>query len=169
MKKEIIRKINKKANATSTSKVVQTGIKRKSAVPIMGTASKRSKDDEEDEHGIDITVHSQKLVWQENVKNVKKKQPPISNFFSKKWLKNKISSSHCEYFPFYNSKYFSYFSLLISASRFFVFTMFIYLVLKFFVDSFIFDEHWVAYLMKIYIHAYMTSWSKLYAASEGRK
>ena len=60
--KEIIRKINKKANATSTSKVVQTGIKRKSAVPITGTASKRSKDDEEDEHGIDITVHSRKLV-----------------------------------------------------------------------------------------------------------
>ena len=84
MKKEIIRKINKKANATSTRKVVQTGIKRKSAVPIAGTASKRSKDDEEDEHDIDITVHSQKLVRQENVKNVKKKQTSISNFFSKK-------------------------------------------------------------------------------------
>ena len=43
IKKEIIRKINKKANATSTSKVVQTGIKRKSAVTIAGTASKRSR------------------------------------------------------------------------------------------------------------------------------
>ena len=155
MKKEIIRKINKTVNATSTSKVVQTGIKRKSAVTIAGTASKRSKDDEEDEHDIDITVHSQKLVPQENVKNVKKKQTSVSNFFSKKRLKNKISSSHCEYFSFDHSKYFSYFSLLISASKFFVFTMFIYLVLKFFVDSFIFYEHWVAYLMKIYIHAYI--------------
>ena len=133
--------INKEVNATSTSKVVQTGIKRKSAVTIAGTASKRSKDDEEDEHDIDITVHSQKLVPQENVKNVKKKQTSISNFFSKKRLKNKISSSHCEYFSFDHSKYFSYFSLLISASKFFVFTMFIYLVLKFFVDSFIFYEH----------------------------
>ena len=83
MKKEIIRKINKTVNATSTSKVVQTGIKRKSAVTIAGTASKRSKDDEEDEHDIDITVHLQKLVPQENVKNVKKKQTSISNFFSK--------------------------------------------------------------------------------------
>ena len=78
--------INKEVNATSTSKVVQTGIKRKSAVTIAGTASKRSKDDEEDEHDIDITVHSQKLVPQENVKNVKKKQTSISisNFFPKK-------------------------------------------------------------------------------------
>ena len=84
MKKEIIRKINKKANATSTSKVVQTGIKRKSSVTIAVTASKRSKDDEEDEHDIDITVHSQKLLPQENVKNVKKKQTSTSNFFSKK-------------------------------------------------------------------------------------
>ena len=83
MKKEIIRKINKKVNATSTSKVVKTGIKRTSAVTIAGTASKRSKDDEEDEHDIDITVHLQKLVPQENVKNVKKKQTSISNFFSK--------------------------------------------------------------------------------------
>ena len=107
MKKEIIRKINKTVNATSTSKVVQTGIKRKSAVTIAGTASKRSKDDEEDEHDIDITVHLQKLVPQENVKNVKKKQTSISNFFSKQWLKNKISSSHCEYFSFDRSKYFS--------------------------------------------------------------
>ena len=70
MKKEIIRKINKKANATSTSKVVKTGIKRRSAVTTAGTASKRSKDDEEGEHDTDITVHSQKLVSQENVKNV---------------------------------------------------------------------------------------------------
>ena len=107
MKKEIIRKINKTVNATSTSKVVQTGIKRKSAVTIAGTASKRSKDDEEDEHDIDITVHLQKLVPQENVKNAKKKQTSISNFFSKQWLKNKISSSHCEYFSFDRSKYFS--------------------------------------------------------------
>ena len=86
MKKEIIRKINKKANATSTSKVVKTGIKRTSAVTTAGTASKRSKDDEEDEHDIDKTVHSQKLVPQENVKNVKKKQTSISisNFFPKK-------------------------------------------------------------------------------------
>ena len=49
-------------------------IKRKSAVTIARTASKRSKDDEEDEHDIDMTVHSQKLVPQEHVKNVKKKQ-----------------------------------------------------------------------------------------------
>ena len=84
MTKEIIRKINKKANAASTSKVVQTGIKRKFTVTIAGTASKQSKDDEEDEHDIDIPVHSQKLVPQENVKNVKKKQTSISNFFSKK-------------------------------------------------------------------------------------
>ena len=94
-------------NATSTSKVVQTGIKRKSAVTIAGTASKRSKDDEEDEHDIGITVHLQKLVPQENVKNVKKKQTSISNFFSKQWLKNKLPSSHCEYFSFDRSKYFS--------------------------------------------------------------
>ena len=40
-------------NATSTSKVVQMGIKRKSAVTIVGTASKWSKDDEEEEHDID--------------------------------------------------------------------------------------------------------------------
>ena len=84
MKKKIIRKINKKVNATSTSKVVPPGIKRKSAETIAGSASKRSKADEEDEHDIDITVHSQKLVPQENVKNVKKKQTSISNFFSKK-------------------------------------------------------------------------------------
>ena len=155
IKNEIIGKINKKVNATSTSKVVQMGIKRKSAVTIVGTASKWSKDDEEEEHDIDITIHLQKKVPQENVKNVKKKQTSISNFFSKKWLKNKTSSSHCEYFSFDHSKYFSYFSLLISASKFFVFTMFIYLVLKYFVDSFIFYEHWVAYLMKIYIHAYI--------------
>ena len=114
MKKEIIRKINKKANATSTSKVVQTGIKPKSAVTIAGTASKRSKDDEEDEHDVNITVHSQKLVPQENVKNAKKKQTSISNFFFKSlWI-----------FLFDHSKYFSCFSLLISASKFFVFTMF---------------------------------------------
>ena len=138
MKKEIIRKINKKANATSTSEVVQTGIKRKSAVTIAGTASKRSKGDEEGEHDVDIIVHSQKLVSQENVNNVKKKQTSISNFFSKKCLKNKISSIHCGYFSFDHSKYFSCFSLLISASKFFVSAMFIYLVLKFFVDSFIF-------------------------------
>ena len=156
MKNEIIRKINKKVNATFTSKVVQTGIKRKSAVTIAGTASKWSKDDEEDEHDIDITVHLQKLVPPENVKKVKKKQTSLSNFFLKKWIKNKTSSSHCEYFSFDHSKYFSYFSLLISASKFFVFTMFIYLVLKFFVDSFIFYKHWVAYLMKIYIHAYIS-------------
>ena len=130
IKNEIIGKINKKVNATSTSKVVQMGIKRKSAVTIVGTASKWSKDDEEEEHDIDITIHLQKKVPQENVKNVKKKQTSISNFFSKKWLKNKTSSSHCEYFSFDHSKYFSYFSLLISASKFFVFTMFIYLVLK---------------------------------------
>ena len=55
-------------NTTSTSKVVQTGIKRKSAVTIARAASKRSKDDEEDEDDIDITVHSQKLFPQENVK-----------------------------------------------------------------------------------------------------
>ena len=48
MKKEIIRKINKNVNPTSTSKVVQTGIKRKSAVTIAGTASKWPKDDEEE-------------------------------------------------------------------------------------------------------------------------
>ena len=84
MKKEIIRKTNKKVNATSTSKVVQTGIKRKSAVTIVGTASKQSKDDEEDKHDIDIAIHSQKLVSQENVKNVKKKQTSTLNFFSKK-------------------------------------------------------------------------------------
>ena len=122
---------------------------------IVGTASKRSRDDEEDEHDIDITVHSEKLVPQENIKNAKKKQTSISNFFSKKWLKNKISSSYCEYYSFKHSKYFSYPSLFISASKFFVFTMFIYLVLKFFIDSYIFYEHWVAYLMKIYIHAYI--------------
>ena len=84
IEKEIIRKINKKANATSTSKVVQTVIKRQSVVTIAGTASKRSKDDEEDENDIDITVHSQELVPQENIKNVKKKQTSILNFFSKK-------------------------------------------------------------------------------------
>ena len=84
MKKEIIRKINKKANATSTSKVLKMGIKRKSAVNIVGTALKRSRDDEEDEHDIYITVHSEKLVPQENIKNAKKKQTSISNFFSKK-------------------------------------------------------------------------------------
>ena len=77
-------------NATFTSKVVKTGIKRKSAVTIAGTASKRSKDDEEDEHDNDITVHSQKLAPQENVKNDKKKQTSISNFFSKKRLRNKM-------------------------------------------------------------------------------
>ena len=155
MKKEIIRSNNKNANATSTSKVGQTGIKRKTVVTIAGTASKRSKDDDEDKYDIDRTVHSQKLVSQKSVKNVNKKQTSISNFFSKKWLKNKVSSSHCEYFSFDHSKYFSYFSVLISASKFFVFTMLIYLVLKSFVDSFIFYEHWVAYLMKIYIHAYI--------------
>ena len=85
MKKEIIRKINKKANATSTSKVGQTGIKPKSLVTIAGTASKRSKDDEEDD--VNITVHSQKLVPQENVKNVKKKQTSVSNlFFKSLWI-----------------------------------------------------------------------------------
>ena len=52
-KNEIIRKINKKVNATSTSKVVQMGIKWKSAMTIVGTASKWSKDDEEEEHDID--------------------------------------------------------------------------------------------------------------------
>ena len=84
MKKEIIRKINKKANGTSTNKVVQSEIKRKSAMTIAGTTSKRSKDDEEDDHDIGITVHSRKLVPQENVKNVKKKQTSSSNLFSKK-------------------------------------------------------------------------------------
>ena len=60
IKKEIIRKMNKKKNATSTSKAVQARIKRKSVVTNMGTASKQSKDEEdeeEDKHDIDMTIH----------------------------------------------------------------------------------------------------------------
>ena len=51
---------------------IHQGIKRKSAVTIAGTASKR------------------KLVPQENVKNDKKKQTSISNFFSKKKTYNRV-------------------------------------------------------------------------------
>ena len=76
-------------NTTSTSKVVQTGIKRKSAVTIARAVSKRSKDDEEDEDDIDITVHSQKLFPQENVKNAKNKQTYIRISFQKNDLKIK--------------------------------------------------------------------------------
>ena len=89
MKKEIIRKINKTVNATSTSKVVQTGIKRKSAVTIAGTASKRSKDDEEDEHDIDITVHSQKLVHKKMLKMLRKSKHLYRISFQKNDLKIK--------------------------------------------------------------------------------
>ena len=89
MKKEIIRKINKKVNATSTSKVVKTGIKRKSAVTIAGTASKRSKDDEEDEHDIDITVHSQKLVHKKMLKMLRKSKHLYRISFRKNDLKIK--------------------------------------------------------------------------------
>ena len=89
MKKEIIRKINKKANATSTSKVVKTGIKRTSAVTIAGTASKRSKDDEEDEHDIDITVHSQKLVQKKMLKMLRKSKHLYRISFQKNDLKIK--------------------------------------------------------------------------------
>ena len=89
MKKEIIRKINKKANATSTSKVVKTGIKRTSAVTTAGTASKRSKDDEEDEHDIDITVHSQKLVHKKMLKMLRKSKHLYRISFQKNDLKIK--------------------------------------------------------------------------------
>ena len=59
IKKEIIRKINKKKNATSTSKAVHVGIKQKSVVTSVGTTSKWSKveeDDEEDKHIINMTI-----------------------------------------------------------------------------------------------------------------
>ena len=81
--------INKEVNATSTSKVVQTGIKRKSAVTIAGTASKRSKDDEEDEHDIDITVHSQKLVHKKMLKMLRKSKHLYRISFQKNDLKIK--------------------------------------------------------------------------------
>ena len=61
MKYEIIRKINKKASATSTSKVTHMGIKQKSALTSVGTVSKWLKDDEDDKHNADITIHSKKI------------------------------------------------------------------------------------------------------------
>ena len=59
IKKEIIRKINKKKNATSTGKVVHASIIQKSVVTCVGTTSKWSEveeDDEEDKHIIDMTI-----------------------------------------------------------------------------------------------------------------
>ena len=59
IKKEIIRKINKKKNATSISKVVHASIIQKSVVTSVGTTSKWSEveeDDEEDKHIIDMTI-----------------------------------------------------------------------------------------------------------------
>ena len=52
--------MNKKPSATSTSKVIQTGIKQKSAVTRAGTASKWLKYDEDGKHDADITIYSKK-------------------------------------------------------------------------------------------------------------
>ena len=60
IKNKIIRKMNKKPSATSTSKAIQTGIKQKSVVTSAGTASKRLKYDEDGKHDGDITIYSKK-------------------------------------------------------------------------------------------------------------
>lgn len=60
IKSKIIRKMNKKLSAISTSKVIQNGIKQKSVVISAGTASKRLKYDEDGKHDADITIYSKK-------------------------------------------------------------------------------------------------------------
>ena len=104
IKKEIIRKINKKKNATSTSKVVHASIIQKSVVTSVGTTSKWSEveeDDEEDKHIIDMTIRKTCLA-RKCYKILRKSKyiECILNFFWKKWIKNEISLSHCNYFSF---------------------------------------------------------------------
>ena len=73
MKKESKRKKNEKVNATSTSEVLQTRIKRKSTVTI-GEQLKQSKDDKdgkEDKYDINMTIHSQKPLLQELLRKSK--------------------------------------------------------------------------------------------------
>ena len=75
MKKEIIWKISKKKNAASTRKVVHASIIQKYVVTNVGTTSKWSEveeDDEEDKHIINMTIRKN-LFGKKMLQNIKKK------------------------------------------------------------------------------------------------